>query len=72
VQLDPRFLVRRSIRAPESRLEPRRFARISRSAIVNLDHVRQLRRQPIGAWTVHLTHGTELQVSRGRRAQAAR
>jgi two-component system LytT family response regulator len=65
-------LVRHSIRALEERLDPRRFARINRSAIVNLDHVRQLERRPLGTWTVRLRHGAELQVSRRRRAQVAR
>ncbi|HEX3758193.1 MAG TPA: LytTR family DNA-binding domain-containing protein [Kofleriaceae bacterium] len=64
-------LVRQSIRALEGRLDPRRFARINRSAIVNLDHVRQLERR-IGHWTVRLRHGTELPVSRRRRTQVAR
>jgi len=65
-------LVRHSIRALEARLDPRRFARINRSAIVNLDHVRVLERRPIGNWTVSLTQGTELQVSRRRRAAVVR
>jgi two-component system, LytTR family, response regulator len=64
-------LVRQSIRALEGRLDPRRFARVNRSAIVNLDHVHQLERR-IGHWTVRLRHGTELPVSRRRRAQVAR
>lgn len=65
-------LVRHSIRALESRLDARRFARINRSAIVNLDHVRQLERRSIGTWTVRLAHGIELQVSRRRRAAVGR
>jgi two-component system LytT family response regulator len=65
-------LVRHSIRALESRLDGRRFARINRSAIVNLDHVRQLERRAIGNWTVRLTQGIELQVSRRRRAAVGR
>jgi two-component system LytT family response regulator len=65
-------LVRHSIRALEARLDPRRFVRINRSAIVNLDHVRLLERRPVANWTVSLSHGTELQVSRRRRAAVAR
>ncbi|HSR96440.1 MAG TPA: LytTR family DNA-binding domain-containing protein [Kofleriaceae bacterium] len=65
-------LVRQSIRALEARLDPRHFVRINRSIIVNLDHVRQLDRRPLGNWTVSLAHGTVLQVSRRRRAVVAR
>jgi two-component system LytT family response regulator len=65
-------LVRHSIRALEARLDARRFARINRSAIVNLDHVRALDRRPIGTWTLRLHEGTELQVSRRRRAAVAK
>jgi len=65
-------LLRHSIRALEARLEPRRFARINRSAIVNLDHVRMLERRPIGNWTVRMMQGIELQVSRRRRAAVVR
>jgi len=65
-------LVRHSIRALEARLDARRFARVNRSAIVNLDHVRALERRAIGTWTLRLAQGTELQVSRRRRAAVAR
>jgi two-component system LytT family response regulator len=65
-------LVRQSIRALESRLDPRQFVRINRSVIINLDHVRHLDRRPLGNWTVSLTQGTVLQVSRRRRAAVAR
>jgi two-component system LytT family response regulator len=69
---DAAHLLRHSIRALEGRLDPRRFARINRSAIVNLDHVRLLERRPVGHWTVRLGPRTELQVSRRRRAAVAR
>lgn len=65
-------LVRHSIRALEARLDARRFARVNRSAIVNLEHVRALERRSIGNWTLRLAQGTELQVSRRRRAAVAR
>ncbi|HMG54692.1 MAG TPA: LytTR family DNA-binding domain-containing protein, partial [Kofleriaceae bacterium] len=65
-------LVRHSIRALEARLDPRRFVRINRSAIVNLDHVRVLERRPVASWTVVLHGGTVLEVSRRRRAAVAR
>jgi two-component system LytT family response regulator len=62
-------LHRRAIRALEAELDPRAFARIDRSAIVNLTRVRQLRRRGDGRWVVRLADGTELPVSRRRREQ---
>jgi two-component system LytT family response regulator len=65
-------VVRQSIRALEARLDPRRFARINRSAIVNLDHVRLLDRRAIGNWALILGDRTVLEISRRRRAAVAR
>jgi two-component system LytT family response regulator len=62
-------LHRRAIRSLEEALDPQTFARIDRSAIVNLARVRQLRRRRDGRWVVHLVDGTELPVSRRRREQ---
>jgi two-component system LytT family response regulator len=62
-------LHRRAIRALEAELDPRAFARIDRSAIVNLTRVRQLHRRSDGRWMVRLVDGTELPVSRRRREQ---
>lgn len=62
-----RYRVRASLAALERRLDPLRFVRIHRSAIVRLDHVRELRTSgPDGATVVHLRDGTELPVSRRR------
>ena len=61
-----KFLVRESLASLESRLDPTRFVRIHRSAIVNLDFVRQ-----IGESALLLRNGTELPVSRRRREQVA-
>lgn len=65
-------LLRRSIRALDARLDERRFVRVNRAAIVNLDHVQLLERRSIGHWTVRLTSGIELQVSRRRRSAVVR
>jgi two-component system, LytTR family, response regulator len=62
-------LHRRAIRALEAELDPRAFARIDRSAIVNLTRVRQIQRRGDGRWVVRLVDGTELPVSRRRREQ---
>jgi two-component system, LytTR family, response regulator len=50
----------------ESRLDPARFFRISRAAIVNLDAVREVRPTGGGQGQISLTDGTRLEVSRRR------
>ena len=60
-------LHREPLRDLEARLDPRRFVRIHRSAIVQVDRIRQLRSLPSGDAAVVLRDGTELRVSRSRR-----
>lgn len=50
----------------EARLDPRRFMRIHRAHIVNLDHVATFRRHGKGGMTAELRDGTQLAVSRAR------
>jgi two-component system, LytTR family, response regulator len=64
---DAAHLVRHSIRSLETLLDARRFARVNRSSIVNLDQVRQIDRRPDGSVTVTLKAGPVLPVSRRRR-----
>jgi two-component system, LytTR family, response regulator len=64
-----RQIVRATLASLESQLDAAAFARIHRSAVVNLRFVRELRRHPVGGLTVVLLDGTELAVSRNRRAQ---
>ena len=61
------YLIRRSMGALEEDLDPVGFARIHRSAIVNLDRVREIRPRLHGGHTVILSDGTRLRLSRGRR-----
>jgi two-component system LytT family response regulator len=61
-----RHLVHLSLNRLEGRLDPKRFARIHRRYIVNLDHVKAFRRWPQGALVAELDDGTELAVSRSR------
>jgi two-component system LytT family response regulator len=61
--------VRETLGALEKRLDPRTFARIHRSAIVNLARVTALRRVRVGGVNVVLRDGTQLPVSRARRAR---
>ncbi len=62
-------LHREPMKALETRLDPRRFFRIHRSAIVNLDRIKEV--QPLfhGECLILLRDGTQLRVSRGRREQ---
>jgi two-component system LytT family response regulator len=62
-------LVRETMGSLEARLEPAYFARVHRSAIVNVRKVRELVRAPDGALAVVLHDGTRLEVSRSRRRQ---
>jgi len=57
-------LVRRTLADLESELDPARFVRIHRSAIVNVARVRQIRAQGKGDARVDLADGTELRLSR--------
>ncbi|HEX9950171.1 MAG TPA: LytTR family DNA-binding domain-containing protein [Rubricoccaceae bacterium] len=64
--------VRVSMRELEDRLDARRFIRVHRSAIVHLDRVRELRDMGRGEYQVVLHDGTELRLSRSRRAHLER
>ena len=61
------YLVRETMQRMEARLDPRRFARIHRSTIVNVDRVKRIQTASRGVHTVLLRDGTQLQMSRGRR-----
>jgi len=62
-------LLRESLRNLETLLDPRRFARVHRSAIVNVGCVKQLRRRTHGEYALLLEDGTELKLSRTHRDQ---
>jgi two-component system, LytTR family, response regulator len=63
---DKRYVIRERMQALEERLDPSRFFRIHRSAIVRLDLVETLLRNPGGDYAVQLKGGTKLKVSRSR------
>ncbi|HXV76683.1 MAG TPA: LytTR family transcriptional regulator DNA-binding domain-containing protein [Candidatus Polarisedimenticolaceae bacterium] len=65
---DRSYLARGTMRSMEQRLDATRFVRIHRTAIVNLDHVRQLRPIGHGDLQLVLADGTELSVSRRYRS----
>jgi two-component system LytT family response regulator len=60
-------LLRLSMKELEEKLDPQSFWRIHRSAIINLDRVREMRQHPNGEYVVALKDGTELKLSRARR-----
>ena len=57
-------LVRETIRSFEARLDPAWFAQIHRSAIINLSRIRELQPTFNGEYTVLLTSGAKLTLSR--------
>lgn len=65
---DRTHLVRATLAALEQRLDPERFRRVSRSALVNLDRVRELQPWFHGDAIVILESGARLSLSRRYRA----
>jgi two-component system LytT family response regulator len=61
-------LVRETMASLESRLDPERFVRVSRSSIVNADRVRELQPMFSGDFVVVLRDGTKVAGSRRFRA----
>ncbi|HKK27825.1 MAG TPA: LytTR family DNA-binding domain-containing protein [Gemmatimonadota bacterium] len=57
-------LVRATLKGLARRLDASRFVRIHRSAVVNLDRVRELRALPGGDYAVSMSTGQELRASR--------
>ena len=66
-----RHLIRESLTSLEARLDPSQFVRIHRSVLVNLAHVRELTSSMLGLTSLILRDGTQLPLSRRRRAQVA-
>ncbi len=64
-------LLREPIGTLEAQLDPRRFLRIHRSTIVNVDRIRELQPWFHNEYRVLLRDGTELMLSRGCRKKLA-
>ena len=62
-------LLRRTMDELERELDPARFVRVHRSAIVNIDRVAELHPQPRGDCVLVLQGGARVRVSRSRRGQ---
>lgn len=66
------YVIRERIQTLEERLDPRRFFRVHRSVIVQLDRIDVLIRQAGGDYTLKLKNGTQLTVGRSRLEQLER
>jgi len=66
------YLLRRTMQEMEARLDPRHFARVSRSAIVNLDRVRELTPLARGEYRIHLRGGSTVKLTRTYRTALER
>jgi len=64
---DKTHIVRETMRSLETKLCPKTFQRISRSAIVNLERIKELQPMGKGEYVVFLTTGQQLTMSRGIR-----
>lgn len=64
-----RLMLRETMTAIETRLGPQGFARVNRSAIVNLDQVREIQPAQHGDYQVVLRDGTVLPLSRSLRGK---
>lgn len=60
------FLLRMRMNEVATKLDPERFARVHRSAIVNLDRVQEIRSASHGDFTVVLGDGAMIPMSRSR------
>ncbi len=68
---DETLIVRATLREIESQLDPRRFARVHRSTIVNVERVREMRAHINGEYFLVLDSGNELKLSRSYKDKVA-
>jgi two-component system LytT family response regulator len=69
---DNTLILRETMKYLEKRLDPRRFQRVHRSTIVNLDLVRQVKPHTNGECFLVLESGTQVKVSRSYKDVVAR
>lgn len=65
------YVIRESLKSLAARLDPARFFAVSRSAIVNLDRIREIQSFARGSQIVILNDGTRVTLSRARREALA-
>ena len=66
---DRKHLIREAMQNLESQLDPARFFRVHRSAIVQLDRVDALLKSPSGECDAQLRNGVKIRVARSRREE---
>ena len=69
---DQTLILRETMKDLEKRLDPRKFQRVHRSTIVNLEQVRQVKPHTNGECFLVLTSGAQIKVSRSYRDVVAR
>lgn len=57
-------LLRQTLSSMEEKLDPEKFVRIHRSAIVNIDRIKEIKTSMTGDYTIHMLDGKELVLSR--------
>ena len=62
------YLIRETLNSLEARLDPRRFARVHRTTIVNVDRIRELQPWSHGDFIVVLRDETKLRMNRRYRS----
>lgn len=65
-------VVRHTTHGLEARLDPRRFLRVNRSSIVNVDHVKHIERWSHGDYVLVMRTGHKVVTTRGYRAAVQR
>ncbi|PQA86899.1 LytR/AlgR family response regulator transcription factor [Hyphococcus luteus] len=65
-------IIRETMKALQTRLDPARFQRVHRSAIVNIDRVKELHPHSNGEYFLILDNGAELKLSRSYKDVVAR
>ena len=66
---DKTHIMRRTMKELDEELDPRKFVRVHRSAIVNINYVQKLVSHISGEYHLILENGSELKVSRSHRDQ---
>ena len=64
---DQTHIMRRTMKELDQQLDPRKFVRLHRSAIVNINYVQKLVSDISGEYHLILSNGSELKVSRSHR-----
>jgi two-component system LytT family response regulator len=59
-----RYMLRETITDLSNKLDPKRFVRVHRSSIVNLDHIREIYREGHGDGSLMLSNGQRLKMSK--------